>query len=265
MALTQHFAGTGWCVDVEVDLSLQQQRLDLVVVRRGVALAVPLWPDGFGLPADYNLFTFKALNDPLDHWALKELLAHAVNYRKSVSPDRDRLLPEEQFRLLAVSMRYPRGLAERVPLQPRGPGFYDVQWGTDTIRVLVLREMPAAEQNLVWNLFSSDPERIQQAFQRLRPRQQTWSALLNDLLHYYGLEGLAMPYTMEDYERDVEERVLRMLTPEKRLQGLTPEQRLQGIPPEQRLQGLTPTQLDEIERYLQQQKAVRQPPSAPPS
>ena len=35
MALTQYFAGTGWQVDVEVDLSLQQQRLDLVILRRG--------------------------------------------------------------------------------------------------------------------------------------------------------------------------------------------------------------------------------------
>ena len=55
--------------------------------------------------------------------------------------------------LLAASMRYPRQLASRVALQPQGPWAYDVVWGTDTIRILVLREMPEAEQNLVWNLF----------------------------------------------------------------------------------------------------------------
>ncbi len=54
--------------------------------------------------------------------------------------------------------------------QRRGPGAYEVQWGTDTIRVLVLREMPEAEQNLVWNLFSSDRERVVRAFQRLQTR-----------------------------------------------------------------------------------------------
>jgi hypothetical protein len=58
--------------------------------------------------------------------------------------------------------------------------------GTDTIRILVLREMPAAEHNVVWNLFSGDPERIVSAFQRLQPRLQSWSSTLNLLLNYYG-------------------------------------------------------------------------------
>jgi hypothetical protein len=39
------------------------------------------------------------------------------------------------------------------------------------IRILVLRELPEVEQNLVWNLFSSDPARIATAFRRLQPRQ----------------------------------------------------------------------------------------------
>jgi hypothetical protein len=184
MALTQYFAGTGWKVEVEVDLSLQQQRLDLVILRRVGAAAPVHWPDGFGTPAEYNLLTFKALQDPLDAAALKELAAHSVNYRKLVSPDFDHLLPEEHFRLIAVSMRFPRRLADRVVLQPQGPGAYDVVWGTDTIRVLVLREMPDAEQNLVWNLFSSDRERIAAAFRRLQPRVQGWSSILNHLLQY---------------------------------------------------------------------------------
>jgi hypothetical protein len=145
MALTQYFAGSGWKVDVEVDLSVQQQRLDIVILRR-VGESVPVaWPDGFGEPAEYNLLTFKAVKDPLSSFAMKELVTHSVNYCKLVSPDLDHLLPEEQFRMVAVSMQYPRGLAQRIALQPRGPGTYDVQWGTDIIRVLVLREMPEAE------------------------------------------------------------------------------------------------------------------------
>jgi hypothetical protein len=276
MALTQYFAGTGWKVDVEVDLSMQQQRLDLVILRRVGPAALAHWPDGFGTPAEYNLLTFKALQDPLDAWALKELAAHGVNYRKLVSPDLDHLLPEEYFRLVPVSMRFPRRLADRVVLQPQGPGAYDVVWGTDTIRVLVLREMPDAEQNLVWNLFSSDRERIAAAFQRLRPRSQGWSGILNDLLDYYGLEGIAMPYTMEDFEREVEEKILRKLTPERllarlsaeqRLAGLSPEQLLAHLSPEQRLEGLSAEQLlarlprEKIEEYLRKQKAS---PDEPP-
>ncbi len=141
MALTQYFAGTGWKVDVEVDLSVQQQRLDLVVLRGGSVSAPVVWPDGFGSPAEHNLLTFKALKDPLNVFALKELAAHGVNYHKLVSPNLDHLLPEEYFRLIAISMQYPRGLAQRVTLRPCGPGAYDVQWGAETIRVLVLREM----------------------------------------------------------------------------------------------------------------------------
>src|SRR2546421_13121716 len=98
-------------------------------------------------------------------------------------------------------LHFPRQLASRIALQPQNPGVYDVQWGTDTIRILVLREMPEAEQNLVWNLFSGDRDRIAAALQRLQPRLQPWSSILNDLLASYGLEGFAMPYTMEDFER----------------------------------------------------------------
>src|SRR5207253_3058354 len=97
---------------------------------------------------------------PLLAWTLKELSAHGVNYRKWVSPDVDHLLPEEHFRLLAASMHFPRQLASQVALQRQGPGAYDVVWGTDTIRILVVRDMPEAAQNLVWNLFSGDPGRI---------------------------------------------------------------------------------------------------------
>src|SRR5439155_25417794 len=69
------------------------------------------------------------LQDPLKPWTRKEPSAHGVNYRKSVSPDLDHLLPEEHFRLLAATMHYPRQLASRVPLQPQGLGAYVVVWG----------------------------------------------------------------------------------------------------------------------------------------
>jgi hypothetical protein len=253
MALTQYFAGTCWQVDVEVDLSRHQQRLDMVVLRRQGQAPPPFWPDGFGTPAEFNLLTFKAVQDPLSPFALKELVGHCVNYRKWVSPSLDALLPEEQFRLLAVSMQYPRLLASRVALQTQGPGAYDVVWGTDVIRVLVLREMPEAEQNVVWNLFSSDTERIATAFRRLQPQLPAWSSILNELLGFYGLEGMPMPYTMEDFEREVEQRVLSKLTPEQRLAGLTTEQILAHLSRE------------EIENYLKKQKpSQNEPPPEPP-
>lgn len=97
-----------------------------------------------------------------------------------------------------------------LPCSPKAPGLM-MYWGTDTIRILVLREMPAADQNLVWNLFSGDADRIARAFHPLQPRLQNWSSLLNHLLAFYGLEGMAMPYTMEDLEREVKQRILGRL------------------------------------------------------
>jgi len=279
MALTQYLAGTGWQVDVEVDLSLQQQRLDVVVLRRAGGGPEPLWPDGFGTPTAYNLITFKALPETLDDWTIKELAGHGVTYRKYVSPDVNHLLPESDFRLLAASMRFPRTLSDRVPLLPRGEGTYDVVWGTDVIRILVLREMPEAEQNLVWNLFSGDPQRIAGAFQQIQPQNASWSSIINLMLERYGLEGMKMPYTMEDFEREAAESLLRRLSPEQRLKGLSPEERLKGLSPEKRLEGLSPEKRleglspekrleglslekrleglspEEIERYLKQLKA----------
>ncbi len=126
--------------------------------------------------------------------------------------------------------------------------------------------MPEAEQHLVWNLFSGDPARIATALLRLQPRVQTWSSLLNDLLSYYELEGMAMPYTMEDYERDAQERLLNRMTPARLLQHLSVEQRLAGLTPEQVLARMP---LDEIERYLKKRKAAQDqgppPQSEPPA
>jgi hypothetical protein len=114
--------------------------------------------------------------------------------------------------------------------------------------------MPEAEQNLVWNLFSSDRERVATAFQRLGPRSASWSSLLNDLLGNYGLEGMAMPYTMEDYKRDSARELLKGLTPEQLLQALTPEQLLKGLPPEQLL-SLLP--FAEVEKYVNKHKGAQ--------
>lgn len=83
---------------------------------------------------------------------------------------------------------------------------------------------------------------------------------MNNLLNYYGLEGMAMPYTMEDFERDTLEDLLRRLTPEKRLQGLTPEQVLAALSPEQLLAAL-PREV--IENYLKKLKGPQDPPATP--
>src|SRR5438445_10097849 len=86
LLLTDFFTGSPFIVEVERDLSQQQQLLDVVVVRRGRGRFIGRLPDGLeGLTA-HNLITFKSHREALDAWAVKELIGHSVAYRKLVSP-----------------------------------------------------------------------------------------------------------------------------------------------------------------------------------
>src|SRR5690349_7370264 len=94
--------GTALAVKTEMDLSVKQQFVDLVLSRTEPgSLPQPL-PDGFEDLADHNLITFKSHQEALDGWALCELEGHYVNYRKQCSPSRKDLLAETDFRLYAV-------------------------------------------------------------------------------------------------------------------------------------------------------------------
>ena len=223
IALTDLLAGTAWEVVLELDLSIKQQLLDIVIVRRAKGKQPRELPDGLGPLADHNLVTYKSLREPLDDWALKELAAHSVNYRKQVSPSFDRLLPESSFRLFAVCTRFPKKLENQVTWQPLSPGVYDVPWGTDKIRVLVLSEMPVDDRNTFWNLFSADRERVNDAADRYRRRHRESSTILNQLFENYSREGVAMPYTMQDFLRDVTKEHLDLLTPGELIENLTAE------------------------------------------
>ncbi len=64
-----------------------------------------------------------------------------------------------------------------------------------------------------------------------------------------------MPYTVEDYRNELEQNVLKSMTPERKkeqlLKGFSVEELLKGIPSEQRLRGV-PT--EEIEAFLRKSK-----------
>ena len=117
LLLTDFFTGLPFTVEVERDLSEQQQFLDVVIVRRGRGRVAIRLPDGLDDLAEHNLITFKSHHEALDGWAIKELVGHYVAYRKLVSPSPSELLPEEQLRLYAVCARYPHNLAGQVPWQ----------------------------------------------------------------------------------------------------------------------------------------------------
>jgi hypothetical protein len=156
-------------VMTEKDLSQKQQLLDLVLIRKQSGpLPRPL-PDGFEDLATHNLVTFKSHQETFDAWALFELIGHYVNYRKQSSPSWDNLLPESDYRLFAVSARYPQNLALQIALTPVGPGIYEIQVATLRIRVVVLSQLPEAEQNAMLLLFSARQELLHYGREHYRP------------------------------------------------------------------------------------------------
>ena len=247
-------------MELEKDLSLKQQFLDVVIIEKKGGKMPDVLPDGMADLAAHNLMTFKSHRESLDGWALAELCGHYVNYRKQISPSPDNLLPAGDFRLFAVSARFPESLARRIKFSESGTdGVCDVKWGTLDIRVVVTGRVERSERNALWMMFSADPGKV-----RFGAESYKWktpvSTVMNRLFEKYQAEGVAvMPYTMEDFQREVKEEVMNSLTgedidnllkklaPEDRLKGLRPEDRLKGLRPEDRLKGLRP---EEIKAYL---------------
>lgn len=291
IALTEQFAGTPWRVELELELALRSQRLDVVLIERtpGAATAgAPALPDGLeGLRA-HNLLTYKSIRESLDVWALDELLAHYVNYRKlnpvaseatgSSSPSgrgTRRLRPAEDFGLYAVTTRAPDALAARVTLQPTSwSGVYDVLWGARLIRIIVLNEIESHPRNAPWELFSADAGRIRHGLAHYRPTDEAARRLLYQLYFTHRLEFSDMAHTIEELMREVDRQIAENMTPEllrelaasmtpeqfrkvletvpaeERVRGLPAEERLRGLPAEERLLGLAPEELERLRELL---------------
>jgi hypothetical protein len=236
LLLTDFFTDSPFAVEVERDLSQQQQLLDVVIVRRRRGRFAGLLPDGLGDLAEHNLITFKSHHEALLPWSMKELTGYYVAYRKLVSPSPAALLPEDRFRLYAVCARFPHNLAGQVPWQERQPGVYDCRWGTDVIRVVVAGQLPREPYNAPLHLFSASPELVGFARSAYRKRSDATSLLLGQLYEQFQAEGFSMSYTMEDFKRDVFKKEFAKLTPKEQqewLQDLSLEQRLAGLSAEQ--------------------------------
>jgi len=260
LLLTDFFTGSPFVVEVERDLSVQQQLLDVVIVRRRRGRFAGRLPDGLeGLRA-HNLITFKSHRETLDSWAMKELVGHSVAYRKLTSPSPSELLPEDRFGLYAVTARHPDRLSGRIPWERVGPGVYDCQWGTDRIRVVVAGELPQEPHNAPLHLFSARATLIEFGGRAYGYHSGQTSRLLMQLFEGVQAEGVAMPFTMEDFDRQFAREHFRRLSPEQQqeaLRTLTPEVRqelLQALPPEERLAGLS---AEQIRQYLDRLRAGR--------
>ena len=242
LAVTEHFEGTSYTVELEKDLSLKQQFLDVVIIENGEGKMPSEFPDGLENMSAHNLITYKSHQESLDDWTIDEFLGYFVNYRKQVSPSMKKLLPLGDFRRYAVSTRYPRKLAGMVPFRQIGKGVYEVGWAVRRIRIIVLSRIPKAERNALWLLFSTLPENVKYGAEHCRHSDEM-STLINDLFKKYQMEGIAMPYTMEDYQRDYVREHIHKLSPEDRLRGLPPEEIFKNFPMEELLKRLSEEEL----------------------
>jgi hypothetical protein len=260
LLLTDFFTDSPFVVEVERDLSQQQQFLDVVIVRRRRGKFSDALPDGLGDLTEHNLITFKSLHEALDDWAIRELLGYYVAYRKLVSPSPSDLLPADRFRLYGVCARFPQHLAGQVPWQEQQAGVYDCRWGLDTIRVIVAVQLPRQARNAPLHLFSASPELVGFASGAYRRRSEDTSALLRQLFERFQGDGFAMAYTMEDFRHQYVKEHFAKLTPEEQreaLQALPPEQQqqvLQALPPEKLMAVLS---AEQIRQYLDQLTAGR--------
>jgi hypothetical protein len=252
LLLADFFTGSPFTVEVERDLSQQQQLLDVVIVRRRRGKFAAALPDGLDDLAEHNLITFKSLHEALDDWAVRELLGAYVAYRKLVSPSPSDLLPADRFRLYAVCARFPHNLAGQTPWQEQQAGVYDCRWGLDTVRVVVAGQLPREPHNAPLHLFSASPELIGFGQGAYRRRSEETSLLLGQLFERLRMEDFAMAFTMEDFKRQYIKEHFAQLTPEEQreaLERLSPEHRrelLQAMPPEERLVGLSEEQVRQL-------------------
>ena len=254
LLLTDFFTDSPFEVEVERDLSQQQLLLDVVIVRRRRGRFAGTLPDGLGDLTENNLITFKSRHEALDDWAIRELIAHYVAYRKLVSRSPSDLLPANRLRLYAVAARFPHNLSGQIPWLQRQAGVYDCQWGLDEVRVVVAGQLPREAHNAPLHLFSASPELVDFAGTAYQQRSEDTSSLLEQLFERLQREGLTMSYTMADFRRDYIKEHFPQLTPEEQ------EDVLQSLPPEKRLAGLS---VEQIRQYLDQLNASRRTPRKP--
>jgi hypothetical protein len=277
MVLMDFFTDSPFAVDVERDLSQQQQFLDVLIVRRRRGRWTIRLPDGLEGLRLHNLLSFKSYQEALDAWTMRELIGHYVAYRKLVSPSTSKLLPEDQFQLYAVCARSPHNLANQVPWQKVQEGVYNCQWGLDTVRVIVAGELPQEAHNALLHLFSASRQLVSFGQGVYQPRSPQTSLLVKQILAMYGGE-LGMSFTWKDFERcfakdhfvdltpeerreawerlspEQRQEFIGSLSPKERVAGLQPEERVAGLRPEERLEDLSD---EEIQQYLERRAAAR--------
>ena len=157
LTLCDYFIGSQYTVELEKDIARKRQILDVLIIRgEGAPLAEPC--DGLEALRPHNLLTYKSGQESLDAWALEELIAHYVNYRKAFAAS----APAQDFALYAVTTRHPRALLAEVPAEAVKAGVYRLRVLNRYLTLIVPREVEAHPRNALWELFSFKAERVAQ-------------------------------------------------------------------------------------------------------
>ncbi len=188
-------------------------------------------PDGLDNLTVHNLLSYKSLHEPLDGWTIKELIGHYVNYRKQVSPSSNQLVPESQFQLYGISTRFPNKLQQLIPLKHLTQGIYDINWGADKIRIIVLSEIPEGEHNAIWRLFSAKREAVIAARNQYHIHQTDMSTIVQQLFENYQQENIDMTYTVKDFQKDYVLDHLNLVSADEVLKRYSPDDILSHLSP----------------------------------
>ncbi|WP_353570759.1 hypothetical protein [Candidatus Albibeggiatoa sp. nov. BB20] len=252
LTLTDFFLGSNFEVVLEKELTAKKQFLDVVIIKRAEGKALTEYPEGFEALSEHNLLTYKSIQEPLNEWAIDELIGHYVNYRKQESASLKKLMPKHDIKLFAVCTRYPSNLQQQgLKLEQQQAGVFHLIYGSHQIKLLVLSKMPRKQRNAIWQLFSGNGEGFVYGGNNYDWHSKQDKAILNQLYEFYKQKGAVMPYTMEDFKHDYVSENLHVLSPDEVLKRYSSDEVLKRYSSDERLEGLS---IDEILQKLPAEK-----------
>ena len=252
MALIDFFSNTNFSVEIEKEMEIQQF-LDYLVIKVDSTndSSSLVLPDGMESLSRYNLLTFKSSRQPLDRWALDELICYYVLYRKIISPSTEKLISENNFKLIAIATRFPEKLSKEINLVPIKEGVFQMHHGHQPIYIIVISKLRKDQKNSIFHLLSTKSENIEFGLKKYQwNREDIKHFVINEMFQRFEKEGIQMSYTVEDFKREVLLKNLPSLSVEDRLKGLRPEDRLKGLRPEDRLKGLRREDIEILKSLL---------------
>lgn len=172
-----------------------------------------------------------------------------MSYCKQVSPSTDDPLPDEQFRLFAVCARFPENLQGRIPLTEIRAGVYEFETLLLPVRIIAIARLPQEPQNALLHLFSANEQLVRFGASRYRPQSEQTSQFLLQLFGRYHEEGLPMPFTLEEFNRQMAIKLANDPQIRQTIIGAAPvHERLEGIPVEEVLDNVSEEALREALR-----------------